>query len=513
MSGWLWSAGPTWQQELQSAETALLRSVPWGESTYECHDTPISFRGEPHHIRTIVAYTAPASSSQEASLGNGVAPTVNEGDIPLVLWHGFGQGAGSWWRCLPHLAQGHGQAQGQAPGAKLKGGGGSVYALDWLGVGLSSRPSWSTPAHRATAAEPPPLQASLKATCTAEGTPAEGAAAAATASEVGRQGAAASDVGAPQKAAASGMLSPSETEAFFVESLEAWREAEGITRFHLVAHSLSAFFAVAYAEKYPGRLESLVLASPAGVPPAPEQTMMERVEAMPWGFRRFMFGFAGSLWESGTSPQSVVRASGKWVGKSLLVDGYVFRRFKDENHDGLNTAAAAASQSAAVDTGAGADAASDTLSPQAASQAAPAQANTNTAAAALPVPPVNKELFSNYMYAHMQGEACGEHALACLLQPGAVAKEPLCDRIPFLDSSLPLTFIYGETDWMDVGAGRDTMRSTRIQRTSKPSEPSDPSPPGSVGVLQLERCGHQLYIENPKDFSAAVLKACLPRGR
>lgn len=32
----------------------------------------------------------------------------------------------------------------------------------------------------------------------------------------------------------------------------------GIERMHLVAHSLSAFFAVRYAEQHPERLESLV---------------------------------------------------------------------------------------------------------------------------------------------------------------------------------------------------------------------------------------------------------------
>jgi len=57
------------------------------------------------------------------------------------------------------------------------------------------------------------------------------------------------DTGGRGSGRSGGPLSSSEAEAFFVESLEAWREAMGIARFHLVAHSLSAFFAVAYAEK------------------------------------------------------------------------------------------------------------------------------------------------------------------------------------------------------------------------------------------------------------------------
>jgi cardiolipin-specific phospholipase len=74
-----------------------------------------------------------------------------------------------------------------------------VYSLDWLGVGLSTRPVW-----------PPNGN------------------------------------------------DPAVAEAFFADSLEQWRQEMGIERMHLVAHSLSAFFAVRYAEQHPGRLESLV---------------------------------------------------------------------------------------------------------------------------------------------------------------------------------------------------------------------------------------------------------------
>lgn len=45
--------------------------------------------------------------------------------------------------------------------------------------------------------------------------------------------------------------SPSEAEEWFVDSLEQWRIHLGYEKIHLVAHSLSAFIATRYAEKYP----------------------------------------------------------------------------------------------------------------------------------------------------------------------------------------------------------------------------------------------------------------------
>jgi pimeloyl-ACP methyl ester carboxylesterase len=122
-------------------------------------------------------------------------------------------GAASWWRCLPDLAHGH----------RLQG---KVYAVDWLGVGLSSRPEWprgsGSNVRTLAVGASPPLH-----TNEASGT-------GGTLERVGGR--------SPNGP------TPRECEDFFVESFEAWRAAEGIERFHLVAHSLSAFHAVRYAE-------------------------------------------------------------------------------------------------------------------------------------------------------------------------------------------------------------------------------------------------------------------------
>ncbi|OWY96368.1 Serine protease, partial [Phytophthora megakarya] len=56
-----------------------------------------------------------------------------------------------------------------------------------------------------------------------------------------------------------------EMDDFFVESLEDWRREVNLDRFILCGHSMGAMYSTYYAEKYPQRIEHLILISPAGV--------------------------------------------------------------------------------------------------------------------------------------------------------------------------------------------------------------------------------------------------------
>ena len=55
-------------------------------------------------------------------------------------------------------------------------------------------------------------------------------------------------------------------EHFFLSSLESWRESVGVDKMVLVGHSLGGYLASAYAVRYPHRVSGLILVSPAGVP-------------------------------------------------------------------------------------------------------------------------------------------------------------------------------------------------------------------------------------------------------
>jgi len=153
---------------------------------------------------------------------------------------------------------------------------------------------------------------------------------------------------------------------------------------------------------------------------------------------------ARSLWTSGYTPQGVVRSLGRWAGKGYVVDHYVGWRFPDC------------------------------------------------------VP--SKGEFAEYMYQHWLGEPSGENALNAMLRFGAHAKVPLCHRIPKLDETIPLCFLYGTVDWMDRKAATEVQEVIMKSNSSRECE-----------VLVLPDCGHQLYIENPARFNEAVTKHCQPR--
>jgi cardiolipin-specific phospholipase len=117
----------------------------------------------------------------------------------LVMLHGYGAGLGFFYRNFESLSR--------APGWK-------VYALDLLGMGRSSRPTFK--------------------------------------------------IHAKDK---DGKIS--ESESWFIDALEEWRIKRGIDKFTLLGHSLGGYLAVAYSLKYPGHLNKLILASPVGIPEDP----------------------------------------------------------------------------------------------------------------------------------------------------------------------------------------------------------------------------------------------------
>lgn len=67
-------------------------------------------------------------------------------------------------------------------------------------------------------------------------------------------------------------------------------------------------------------------------------------------------------------------------------------------------------------------------------------------------------------------------------------------------------------DWMDVEAARSVQKDIFARRGEKGAggasgggQQQQQQQAGCCRVIQLPDCGHQLYIENPTDFSKAVL--------
>ncbi|KAJ3113103.1 hypothetical protein HDU96_003778 [Phlyctochytrium bullatum] len=190
---------------------------------------------------------------------------------PLVLTHGYGTGIGFWIHNLDLLSH-HLNHDPTLPPL-------DILAIDWLGMGRSSRTPFPIRRRRAQPPGSPPIE------------------------EI--------------------------AEAYFVDSLEAWREAMGFETMSLLGHSLGGFLSSAYAVKHPHRVDRLILASPFGLDsPPPDATFPHpdaanphlhrlkpaAVPSTPATLGQRLFALS---WHSNLTPQRLLRALGPRIGHRL----------------------------------------------------------------------------------------------------------------------------------------------------------------------------------------------------
>ena len=235
-------------------------------------------------------------------------------------------------------------------------------------------------------------------------------------------------------------------EAFFVESLESWRESNKIEKMNLAGHSMGGYLSVAYCEKYPERVHQLLLLSPAGVPDDPPENIAERrgkfLTSAP---RKLVYNFFTGLWEAGYTPGSLMRTILESQGR-YLVEGYVRNRL-------------------------------------------PAISD-----------PEEQAVLAEYMYTGSILPGSGEYGLSRLLLPGAIAKQPGLHRIPKLKVK-KVSFLYGVKDWMDVNGGLGVQEICREERLAGNTSAPD------ITVYQVPNAGHLLMLENSSAFNAALMVA------
>jgi cardiolipin-specific phospholipase len=390
-----------------------------------------------------------------------------EADQHLVMLHGYGAGLGFFYKNFEPLS-------------RLQGW--QLHALDMLGMGRSTRPSFKIKAK-------------------------------------GREDAI------------------REAEAWFVDALEEWRIKRKIDRFTLLGHSLGGYMAVAYALKYPGHLNKLILASPVGIPEDPyavtadvaepsastlpneltqDQRDITSSSAIPESIpkttdgsfitgrqppaeaaqppRRNLPKWFSYLWDANISPFSLVR----WAGPlgPRLVSGWTSRRFSH-------------------------------------------------------LPAEEAKALHDYSYSIFSLRGSGEYALAYILAPGAFARSPLIHRVqglgrqliqnntsalphpitgataplnvedtpasatapsasqpPQREKGLPVVFMYGDHDWMDVTGGhaaaaRLEEEKKKILAEATPEERRTDE--GSSKVVVVNNAGHHLYLDGWEEFNGVVL--------
>ncbi|KAF2772167.1 alpha/beta-hydrolase [Teratosphaeria nubilosa] len=287
-----------------------------------------------------------------------------------------------------------------------------------------------------------------------------------------------------------------EAENWFIDALEEWRIKKGIEKMTLLGHSLGGYMAVCYALKYPGHLNKLILASPVGIPEDPyavNEAMPEPdASTMPNEFTEVKSGNDGkpqprrqlpkwlvTLWDANISPFSLVRLSGPLGPR--LVSGWTSRRFSH-------------------------------------------------------LPQDEAQALHDYSYSLFRQRGSGEYVLAHVLAPGAFARSPLIRRIqgvgrqylemhstPDVDTSstsptpspqkvretgIPVVFMYGENDWMDVSGGRDAaekLGDEKRKALATASEREKKTENGDAKVTIIRGAGHHIYLDNPGQFNEEIM--------
>jgi cardiolipin-specific phospholipase len=297
-------------------------------------------------------------------------------EAPLVLLHGYMNGSLYFYRNLLGLANCFG----------------NVYALDLLGWGRSSRPTFQMKPIDGTSYDDDTHIA----------------------------------------------------EQIFVESIEEWRKAHNLEKMTLGGHSMGAYIATAYVEKYPQNVDRLILISPAGVPDDKDYNLDNLTRDAPLRFR-MMFGLANFLWNKNVTPASIVRNMPEERSHNM-VKSYVERRLPS------------------IDC------------------------------------PDERAHLTRYLFMNSKLPGSGEYFLNKFLKPTSFALKPLMYRIPKL-SVKNVSIIYGQNDWMDPTGGIRTKElCDKMKRDGNENVPN-------VNVLGVSSAGHLLMLENWKEFNNAMFVA------
>lgn len=104
----------------------------------------------------------------------------------------------------------------------------------------------------------------------------------------------------------------------------------------------------------------------------------------------------------------------------------------------------------------------------------------------------------NYFYRVFKAPGSGEYAITRVLAYGALARLPLLDRCPeeFVKMDLPTLWMYGDKDWMNRDAGKEITKE--INDLAKAQ-----GKPALATFKTLHNAGHHLYLDNPDQFAEA----------
>lgn len=373
---------------------------------------------------------------------------ADEKEEKVVLLHGYGAGTAFFFQNLKSLAK--------HPESRL-------YALDWLGMGRSSR----VPFHITS------KQAKTKET---------------------RVEAA---------------------ESFFVQALEDWRQKMGLQKITLVGHSLGGYLSVAYSLKYPQNVNRLVLLSPAGIPNAPEEASnTSNTPTTQPSERKDADKIATEIQQSQqeVAPETEAQRRSD-TERTIKAASATKRRGSNEVSERIQSIQAGQSSDTEESTGNSPKPPprfrsrtrnmvqflwEANLSPFAILRTStifgPMLAGGYTSRRFASLPDEDLRALHAYCYDIFTSRGSSEYCLAHILAPFGYARMPMVHRIAALPKTLPVTFIYGERgiDWMDEKGGQESVKA--LAKAGNPH----------ARCFAVPHSGHHVYLDNPRAFDTLL---------
>ncbi|PWN34121.1 alpha/beta-hydrolase [Meira miltonrushii] len=373
---------------------------------------------------------------------------ADENEEKVVLLHGYGAGTAFFFQNLKSLAK--------HPDSRL-------YALDWLGMGRSSRVPFHITSKQAKTTE----------------TRVEAA------------------------------------ESFFVQALEDWRQTMGLKKITLVGHSLGGYLSVAYSLKYPQNVNRLVLLSPAGIPEAPEEAKSDANNPPPRpADRKDADKIAAEVQQSQQDVAPDTEAQRRLdADRTIDAASATKRRGSNDVSERIQTIKPGETSDSEEATGnppkPPPKRSSRTrnmvqflweanLSPFAILRTStifgPMLAGGYTSRRFASLPDEDLRALHAYCYDVFTSRGSSEYCLAHILAPFGFARMPMVHRISALPKTLPVTFIYGERgiDWMDESGGNESVKA--LAKAGNPH----------ARCFAVPHSGHHVYLDNPRAFDTLL---------
>lgn len=309
-----------------------------------------------------------------------------------------------------------------------------------------------------------------------------------------------------------------EAENWFIDALEEWRVERKIDRFTLLGHSLGGYMAVAYALKYPGHLNKLVLASPVGIPEDPYAVNAEMPDPSDTAVGSEFTQDAG---------ENVSGSDSNLSDASRKGDNNNFLNARDKADKAVKKGEPAKKRNYPKWLTYAWDA---NISPFSlvrwAGPLGPRFVSGWTSRRFSHLGPEEAQALHTYAYSLFKQRGSGEYALAYILAPGAFARSPLIRRIAGVgrqmiardgsttssvasveqrrENGYPVVLMYGENDWMDVAGGyaakeKILEEKKKIMKTASAEESARDE--GSAKVTTIGKAGHHLYLEGWEEFN------------